>query len=542
HALPQLSSPLGPVVNLGYAAFVGNSTSPIGQTNGPVTFFGGIPYAQPPLGDLRFRAPASLDERVVNGGHVSITDARNWGSPCMQQPGQVGIGQEDCLLLNIWKPTDTKEGDKLPVIVYIHTPQGFPLYDWVNQSNPKIVGVSIAYRLNLLGFLAGSSVRADGDENVGLLDQRAALEWIQRHIASFGGDPDEVTIDGQSAGAASVVMQTVAYGGSKPIPFKRAIAQSVGYGPLLTADEAEAAFKVVTEVVECPDSGPHAMSCLRNASIGAIVAAINAAPGRGILPAVGGPGSILPDLPSALIRSGNFNTVDFIGGHATNDGRWFLSGTPQDYNTDADVIQFVFSRWGTHMYNNRNCSKTNETIRESLALYPAPGTPGSPYDTQYDRAATIFQEIVYTCMDWLLADRLQQNGANNVFAYRFNSPNPVLLAASPWEGVMHTSDLFYLFSANAGFTFTPFNSTEATLSRESTAFWTSFVSSGNPSTSREDVSPEWMPFSTGKRMVLNQQINSSSITSASMMEVTPPDEIDRCGFWMSKNVSDQTRV
>ena len=93
-ALPQLSSHLGPVVNLGYAAFVGNSTSPTGQTNGPVTFFGGIPYAQPPLGDLRFRAPASLDERAVNGGNVSITDARNWGSPCIQQPGQVGIGQE----------------------------------------------------------------------------------------------------------------------------------------------------------------------------------------------------------------------------------------------------------------------------------------------------------------------------------------------------------------------------------------------------------------------------------------------------------------
>lgn len=92
-------------------------------------------------------------------------------------------------------------------------PQGFPLYDWINQSNPNIVGVSIAYRLNLLGFLAGTSVRRDGDLNAGLLDQRAALEWIQRHIARFGGDPDQVTIDGESAGGASIVMQIVAFGG-----------------------------------------------------------------------------------------------------------------------------------------------------------------------------------------------------------------------------------------------------------------------------------------------------------------------------------------
>ena len=93
------------------------------------------------------------------------------------------------------------------------TPQGFPLFDWVNQSNPQIVGVSFGYRLNALGFLAGKAVQEDGDLNVGLLDQRAALEWVQRHIATFGGDPNEVTIAGESAGGGSVMMQITAYGG-----------------------------------------------------------------------------------------------------------------------------------------------------------------------------------------------------------------------------------------------------------------------------------------------------------------------------------------
>lgn len=91
-ALPDLSSPLGPVVNLGYAAYIGNTTSPTGEVNGPVTFFGGIPYAQAPLGNLRFRAPQLLDESVRSD--VIPTDARDWGAPCIPEPAEVGVGSE----------------------------------------------------------------------------------------------------------------------------------------------------------------------------------------------------------------------------------------------------------------------------------------------------------------------------------------------------------------------------------------------------------------------------------------------------------------
>lgn len=96
-ALPDLSSPLGPVVNLGYAAYAGNATSPSGEIDSSVTFFGGIPYAQPPVGNLRFRVPMQLDETVVNSGNVAVTDARNWGAPCIQQPAVVGVGSEGIL-------------------------------------------------------------------------------------------------------------------------------------------------------------------------------------------------------------------------------------------------------------------------------------------------------------------------------------------------------------------------------------------------------------------------------------------------------------
>ncbi len=87
------------------------------------------------------------------------------------------------------------------------------MYDWVAQHPGGIIGVSITYRMGILGFLGGPEVEKDGDLNAGLLDQRAGLEWIQRHIAAFGGDPEKVTISGESAGGASVMMQVVAYGG-----------------------------------------------------------------------------------------------------------------------------------------------------------------------------------------------------------------------------------------------------------------------------------------------------------------------------------------
>lgn len=140
-SLPSLSSPLGPVVNLGYAAFAGNDTSPEGEVHTSVTFYGGIPFAQPPVGNLRFRAPKRLDETIRDPARVPISDARNWGAPCIQQTAQVGIGSEgkqirhcnpippdsltrpacvDCLTLNVWKPSNASEASRLPVLVYFH--------------------------------------------------------------------------------------------------------------------------------------------------------------------------------------------------------------------------------------------------------------------------------------------------------------------------------------------------------------------------------------------------------------------------------------
>ncbi|KAF8579656.1 alpha/beta-hydrolase [Ramaria rubella] len=521
------ATPPGPVIDLGYVSLVGNATAPSGVLNGPVHFFGAVPYAQPPLGSLRFRAPQPLDEEP--SAYPPVIDSRDWGPACIQQPTIVGVGSEDCLLLNVWKPNSAMQGDKLSVVVYVYpsypylsagrwfccrTPQSVPMYDWVNQSR-AVIAVSLGYRLNFFGFLTSPSM-APTDLNAGLLDQRAALDWIQRNIAKFGGDPEAVTIVGESAGGASTVMQVVAYGGTQRPPFARAVSQSPGYGPVPTTSQSAQAFLNATKVVGCPPAGDDALDCLRNASLGALIAASNQVPPGMFSPIVSGPGTILPELPAALIRAGNFSVVDFIGGHCSNDGRTFTDGTPTTLLTEQQLIAAVLNRWP---------GLTNSTIKKMLELYPAPGVTGSPFDTEYDRTWVIEQDAVFGCMDWFLANRTAERGGENTFHFRFNAPNPVAYAANPYLGVMHGSDVFFLFdgtngAANTGYTFSGFNITEMPLSQEIISYWTSFKRAGDPSKFKQSYSPVWEKQSTGKRVVMTRSTTPGNGTASTLEDMT----------------------
>ncbi|KAG7448387.1 alpha/beta-hydrolase [Guyanagaster necrorhizus] len=532
-------SDLGPVVDLGYTAFAGNDTSPSGIQHGPVVFFGGIPYAQPPVHALRWRAPQLLDESIVTS---EIVDARNWGPPCLQVPAMVGVGSEDCLTLNVWKPRNASKGDELPVAVYIHSPQGFPLYDWVEQHHSGLVGVSIAYRLGILGFLGGHLIAADGDLNVGLLDQRAALEWIKRNVHNFGGNPDSVTIYGESAGGASVMMQITAYGGTRALPFKRAVAQSIAFGPTRTDVEVEQSFSNVAQLVGCPSHGTDALKCLRNASLGAIVSASNRLPSTEpsqFAPVVEGPAGFMPGLPTRLIASGKFIPVEYIGGHCTGDGRTFTLGQPSDFQTDEDIKKLLLYWWP---------ALSNATLYKTLKLYPSPDVPGSPFSTQWNRVSTIARDIDFWCLNWFLAEKLADHGVDNVYSYAWDAPDTVLYEAQPYLGAMHTSDVYYLFSGtntfgNAGNTFNPFNASEAILSKEAIAYWTTFASTGDPSSFKGTASASWEKYvvrnRTRQRMVF---IRGDDTMTASRMKTITSVEIDRCKFWMSEDTIAELRI
>ncbi|KAJ6517037.1 Alpha/Beta hydrolase protein [Mycena vulgaris] len=281
------------------------------------------------------------------------------------------------------------------------------------------------------------------------------------------------------------------------------------------------------------------MPCLRRASVGAIVSAINRIPNGAFSPVIEGPDGFLPDLPSKLIASGKINNVEFVGGHTTGDGKTFSGGSPNDFQTDDDIRRIVFSRWP---------GVSNATIDRALAIYPEPGAPGSPFATQWDRASTMAGEIIFTCMDWFLAQKLTSNGVKNIFSYSWNAPDTVLFNQAPFRGAAHTSDLYFLFQGtntfgNAGNTFTPFNTSEAVLSREAIAYWTSFGATGNPSLDKQATSPTWESFvgpdGSRARLMLNR--GGNTVTNSTMERITDA-EIERCQFWMSEDVVAETRI
>lgn len=183
-----------------------------GERTGGVDVFRGVPYAAAPVGELRWRAPAPAPS------WSGVRAAVEFAPACPQPPaplfGDVGETSEDCLYLNIWRPAGVRAGDRLPVMVWLHGGAfvigsgSLPIYDGAALVGERLIVVSFNYRLGRLGFLAHPALSAERNGlsgNYGLLDQIAALEWVQRNIAAFGGDPQNVTAFGESAGGLSIL-------------------------------------------------------------------------------------------------------------------------------------------------------------------------------------------------------------------------------------------------------------------------------------------------------------------------------------------------
>lgn len=236
-------------------AFAQQATPPISVTGGTISgtdtgevrTFLGVPFAAPPVGDLRWRAP----QAVVPWQGVRATNA--FSPACRQTASWITNPQsEDCLYLNIWAP---EKAEKLPVIVWIHGGGYFggtgaqPGYDGTRLTKRGVIVVTINYRLGIFGFLATPELSAQSPDhasgNQGIDDQIAALRWVKANIAAFGGDPDRVTIMGESAGANSVAV-LVASPAAKRL-FQRAIAESGNYSVPLNDSEIASADRKTAE-------------------------------------------------------------------------------------------------------------------------------------------------------------------------------------------------------------------------------------------------------------------------------------------------------
>jgi para-nitrobenzyl esterase len=312
-----------------------------GAVSGDVVSFKGIPYAAPPVGDLRWRPPRPVTP------WDGVRQATAYGNDCVQLPipGDAGASGstlgEDCLVLNVWRPAAIPPGEKLPVMVWIHG-GGFlngagsvPLNDGSQFAREGVVLVSFNYRLGRLGFFAHPALTAEGDgplANYALLDQLAALQWVQKNIGAFGGDPNQVTTIGESAGGISVMhlltwpaarrlfhrAAVLSGGGRSYVPPHRNLREATG--PLPSAEDSGVAFAQSVGITDTGTAGLAALRALPAEQVNgdmSMAALLTRPPTY-----AGGPindGEVVTATPEQNILRGNFAKVPLIIGTTGDD-------------------------------------------------------------------------------------------------------------------------------------------------------------------------------------------------------------------------------
>jgi para-nitrobenzyl esterase len=433
-----------------------------------------IPFAKPPVGDLRWRAPVRNDPWTGVRHETAFSDA------CPQSMSQQGPASntEDCLYLNVWAPDLVPS--KAPVMVWFHGGGNFAgsTHDavpttkqlWYDgqffASRHGVVVVSANYRLGPMGFFPHPALASEHSPlgNQGLFDQRAALQWVQRNIASFGGDPGNVTIFGESAGSADVCYHVVS--GVEGL-FHRAISESGGCSISLggtrerTSADAASVMRDFTATMGC-DTAADPLACLRGKSAAEIMAQ---APAPNLMggtmintpfrfgAVVDGPGGFLPDQPRTLIDSGKIVHVPYLLGSNNDEGMLFvLSATIP--TSDAEYLATLQSNFGSF-------------APQVLAQYPV-----SKFNGDYRLAlASAIGDSGLICGTHDTARRLVKAGVS-AFMYNFNIPwaiAPTNLLAS------HASEISHVF----GNPVSAMPDSKA-VSDAMNAFWAHFAKTGDP--------------------------------------------------------------
>jgi carboxylesterase type B len=368
---------------------------------------------------------------------------------------------------------------------------------WLSSEYKKmnLVWVLIlrSYRVGIFGFAASPALQAEHSLNSGLLDQRLGLDWVQQNIQAFGGDPAQVTIFGESAGAYSVGMQVLSYGGDRPVPFKRAIMES-GSASGQTGITAGVAFNhtaMMTSLTNCtsPDHcSSTELQCLRNLPLSDLLQTvipfefgINPFGAFNVWPPTA-PSAFIPDAPSKLLHKGKFaKNIDLISGWCENDGSLFVTATV-NLTTDKELLSYFKSTYP---------GLTKLSLQQMLLLYPVSsfssdvtGTPTS----QYFRAAQIDRDIHFTCPALLMTQAMANfsNHHTTTFVYTLNETlfaNAFSESGHGYYGVSHLSDIPYVFNQASSY-----GALKADLDLASriSGSWVAFARTGMSSTAESD--------------------------------------------------------
>ena len=428
--------------------------------NGLIAYMG-IPFAAPPLGELRWREPQPA------APWEGIRKATAFAPACMQtgvsMPGEKPpVTSEDCLYLNIWTPATAAVG-RLPVIVWIHGggykngATSMPLY-WGDQLAKRgVVVISIAYRLGPLGFLAHPDLTAESayksSGNYGLLDQIAALEWIRRNVAAFGGDPERVTIAGQSSGAMSVSI-LMASPRAKGL-FHRAIGQSGGlFEPLQLAPAYLLANAEQDGRVYASSVGAVSIAEMRKLPVADLL--------KGKAGSVSHPviePHVLPAAPYDAFNSGAYNDVPLLVGFNADEARAFV---------DVGLVK---------------AATFAADIERSFGSLPPPLMEAYPHttDEQARQARLELERDLRFGWDmWAWARLQMQSGRGRVYFYYFEQrpPFPTGSIYQGW-GASHFAELWYMFD-HLNQDAWRWSAGDRQLARQMSNYWTNFAKDGDP--------------------------------------------------------------
>lgn len=449
---------------------VHTSLGPVqGADDGAACSFLGIPYAAPPVGSLRWKAPQPANAWTTTRQSTAT-------SACAQPPFPllgVTSNAEDCLYLDVYVP-NPPPSSKAPVMVFVHGgafvigAASSGLYDGANLASATgAIVVAIQYRLGALGFLSNAQLRAEDPAHpsagdYGIEDQIAAFEWVAANAASFGGDPANVTIFGESAGGTSMLVH-LASPKSQGL-FQHAIVESAWtpYGgcamPMAAADQQGDAFATA---LGCTDAATR-LACLRGKTADEVLAALpwkfqglDSAQGADWLPVIDG--DVLPDEPLKLFAAGSFAHVPTLIGNNTNEGSVFINGKTT-LADDASYLAFEEAQYPGHG-------------AAVVAQYPVAAFGGS-YNAA---AAEAFTDGSLLCGARKVARAFVAAGAP-VYRYRFARAIPQTIV--PDGGAFHGSELLFVFGNPLGL----FHLADADqpLSQAMMGYWGSMASSGDP--------------------------------------------------------------
>ncbi|KZT55557.1 carboxylesterase family protein [Calocera cornea HHB12733] len=473
-------------------------------------FFLGMPFAQQPVGDLRLRAPLSL-----NTSWTGTRDASNYSAICPGFPTSAGGPNDDtgyelseaCLTINVIRPNTVTDSSSTAVLAYIYG-GGYSMggsadhrYNgsWIVQRSMEmgtpIIFASFNYRVTAFGFLGGQEVHDAGLENLGLLDQRLALHWLQENIAAFGGDPTKVTIFGESAGAMSIANHLTAYGGRDDKLFRAAGMES---GSPTTENypsiaQLEPMYQGILSRAGCANA-TDGLSCLRGVSYDTFRMATNGTgPWQPVID-----GNYIPYSPTELLKEGKLVKVPLLIGANTDEGTSFTLG--KGINTTEQLAAGLLK--GYPMLSNAS-------IAQIINLYPNVPAEGCPYNTgdgllptgYLDKvAASIGGDIVMVGPRRFLAQMASYYAP--VYSYRFNQ---LPINYTMESGVGHFSEVCYVFS-NPQMTQNPLGNRprDITLANLMTSMWVSFAHGLDPNNNFVAGAPYWPSYADGPKNMVFQ--------------------------------------